>query len=183
MNAPEIVQDHEYDEEIGGPLAVFWAKGHDYDTRAFIRAVLDYCMDEDVDIPSITADDTPIQMWQRNVTRRDGVEYVRDVTPPESLRSSKFPITVLDLEGARRHGGTKCSISDCHEPWSVGRPVRVVVEPTDGGAEIGSPYMAAEMWLCRGHSRRMPEPNYRVCLVPVGAEILLPTSTDAAVAS
>lgn len=171
MSAPEIFQDHEFTgSEIGGPMAVFWAKGHGFDPRGFIRAVLDYCLDNDVDIPAITGDDAPVETWQQNVTQGGAIEYRRDPTPPSSLRSSRFPVTVLDLD-SRRHGGTKCAVSDCREPWSAGTPVQVRVEPD---TEEPGPYMAVCLWLCREHRTALPEPFYRVCMVPVGATILLP---------
>jgi hypothetical protein len=165
----EIIQDSEFDGEVGGPLAVFWSKGHGHDARDFIRAVLDYCLDNDVDIPAIAYDDALVETWQQNVSRQGAIEYRRDPTPPESSRSPRFPITVLDLERGAR-GGFKCAVDDCSEPWSVGTPARVCVEPSDGATS----YMSVRMWFCRDHRRQLPEPSYRVCMVPVGAEIVLP---------
>lgn len=172
MPAIEIVQDSEWDGELGGPLGVFWTRGHGHDARDFIRAVLDYCLYNDVDIPAITGDDAPVKTWQQNVSHQDSVEYQRDPTPPTSVRSPRFPITLLDLEGPRRHGGTKCSVDDCPEPWSQGAPVQVRIEADVEGA--GLRYMAVRMWFCRKHARQFPEPSYRVCMIPAGAEILLP---------
>jgi hypothetical protein len=171
----EICQDHEFDDAagIGGPLPVFWAKGHGFDDRAFIRAVLDYCLDNHVDIPAITMNDAPVETWQQNVARSGSIEYQRDSSPPTSSRSPRFPITLLDLD-RRGHGGTRCAVTGCDEPWSTGAPVRVCVEPGSGEAELGAPYMAVCLWLCREHRKHLPEPLYRVCLVPVGATILLP---------
>lgn len=174
MSAIEIFQD--YDADGGGPMATFWAKGHGHDDRDFIRSVLDYCLYHDVDIPAIATHDEPVETWQQNISREDEIEYRRYPDPPTSPRSPRFPITILDLEGVRRHGGTACSVDDCHEPWFVGSPVRVQVEPDPGKIELGSPYMAVRLWLCREHRRRLPEPFYRLCLIPVGATILLPAT-------
>jgi hypothetical protein len=182
MTEIEIVQDSEFDEldgGVGAPLAVFWAKGHGHDPRKFIRAVLDYCLFEDADIPAIAYDDAPIETWQQNVSHQGAIEYRRDTTPPESSRSPRFPITVLDLE-RRTRGGFKCMVDDCHEPWSVGTSARVVVEPTPDGDAPPSRYMSVRMWFCREHRRHLPEPSYRVCMVPVGAEIVLPGPQAAA---
>ena len=172
MTTIEITQDSEFDGEVGGPLDVFWAKGHGHDPREFIRAVLDYCLFNDVDIPAIAYDDTPVETWQQNVSHQGAIEYRRDPTPPESSRSPRFPITVLDLD-RRTRGGVKCSVDDCSEPWSVGTPARVVVEPAPDG-DASRRYMSVRMWFCREHRRQIPEPSYRVCMVPVGAEIVLP---------
>lgn len=171
----EIVQDHECDgDEIGGPISVFWAKGHGYDAREFIRAVVEYCLDRDADVPPITWEDGPVETWQQNVVHQAGVEYRRDATPPKALHSSRFPVTILDLEQPRRRGSAKCSVDQCTEPWFAGAMVRVAVEPGQGEPTSGSPYMAVTLWLCREHRKNLPSPSYRVCLIPVGATILLP---------
>lgn len=181
MTEIQIEQDHEYDSgEVGGPLAVFWCKGHGHSESAFIRAVLDYCLDNDVDIPAIRWDDRPVESWQQNVAHQDGIEYRRDLTPPTSPRSSRFPITILDLEGPRRHGATKCAVNHCNEPWGRGAPVRVVVEPSMGSPYYGDEHMDVTLWLCREHAKRLPEPSYRVCLVPVGAVITLEAKDESA---
>lgn len=171
----EITQDHEYtDDEFGGPLPVFWAKGHGHDPLAFIRAVVDYCLDNGADIPAIEDGLLPEETWQQNLSLRDGVEYRRDPEPPTSPRSSRFPVTVLDLESPRRSGGTKCGVDGCDEPYSVGTPIRVLIEPGMGEPELGAPRLFLRVWLCREHHRRFPEPSYRVCMIPVGAEVVLP---------
>lgn len=167
-----INQDNEYDDgEVGGPIPVFWTKGHGHDAGEFMRAVVMFCLDNDVTIPRLDPwDDKPVETWQQNVAVHDGIEYRRDKTPPTSSRSSRFPITILDLEGPRRHGGTKCGVDHCDEPWGRGTPVRVAIEPTDAGLD----YMGVTIWLCREHAKRFPEPSYRVCMVPIGATITLP---------
>jgi hypothetical protein len=175
----EINQDHEVDdgEYTGNPVDCFWTHGHGHHADDVIRAVLDHCMEEELDIPRINLwEDGVIELWQRSVDRGDFVEYVRANTVPEGHpRRDWQPITLLDLNRPGR-GGPKCSVNGCKEPWSVGAPVQVVVEPAGGLADRTS----VRMHLCRAHRRVMPEPSYRVCLVPVGAEILLP-STEAAV--
>lgn len=171
----EINQDYDYSSgEIGGLLPVFWAKGHGYDAKEFVRAVVDYCLDEDADIPAITWEDSPEEKWQRNVDIDAGVFYERDVVPPKSLREGKFAITILDLERPRRRGATKCSVDGCREPWSSGTPVRVATEVLAGDSTLDCSYMAVTVWLCRGHRKKLPEPSYRVVMVPVGATIVLP---------
>lgn len=176
MTTPiEINQDHECDEgEVGGAIPVFWTKGHGHDPDEFVRACIDYCLYNDVTIPRfVPYDDRPVETWQQNVAVQDGIEYRRDPTPPKSPRSSRFPITILDLEQPRRRGGTKCGITGCDEPWGRGIPIRVSIEPDDTGMR----YMAAQIWLCREHAKRFPEPSYRVCMVPIGAEIVLPAAS------
>ncbi len=169
-----IEQDAELDDDgnIGGWLNVFWAAGHNLDPEAFIRGVVDRCLEYHGAIPAIHADDTPAEVWQTNVERQDSVEFHR--TPePGSPRSRSFPVTVLDLERNRR-GATKCSIDKCREPWATGPAAQVAVEPTDG-----TDYMAVRFWLCREHAKRFPEPSYRVCLIPVGATIVLEAKVPA----
>jgi hypothetical protein len=175
MSGPVIEQDYEVDDDgrVEGALSVFWAKGHGYDPRAFIRAVVDYCLDNDIDIPRIGGE--PVETWQRNVESNDGVFYQRNDTAPTSPCSTWFPVTLLDLERPRRHGAPKCSIKDCTEPWWRGQTVPVAVEPTDAAA----PYMSLSVWLCLDHAAGFPAPSYRVRMVPVGATILLPAPTEA----
>jgi hypothetical protein len=170
-----ITQDHEVDDdgEVGGPLAVFWAPGHGHDSGDFVRAVIEHCLDEGIDVPAIPADVEPVGLWQRLVPRQDCVEYQR--TDFEPLYDPANPITVLDLD-SRGRGGTKCGVDECREPWSSGRPVRVSIEPSPGDASVNSPYMAVRIWLCREHASRFPDPSYRVFMVPVGATILLPSA-------
>jgi hypothetical protein len=174
INGPIVInQDHEidYDGEVGSAVPVFWAKGHGYDEGEFVRAVIDYCLGNDVTIPRFDPyDDKPVETWQQNVSVHDGIEYRRDSTPPNSLRSSRFPITILDLERPRRRGATKCGVNGCDEPWGLGVPIKVAIEPDDSGMA----YTAVTIWLCREHAARFPEPSYRVCMVPVGATIMLP---------
>lgn len=165
--AIEINQDREFGEdfaEAGGPMNVFWSYGHGHDAGQFIRAVVDHCLEGPGEVPAIGADDAPQKLWQRNVDRDGFVEYVRRSEAP--IRHDWKPVTLLDLEH-RRRGGTKCSVVGCSEPWSVGSNARVRVDTTED-------HMDMRVWLCREHSRRFPEPSYRVCMVPVGATILLP---------
>lgn len=165
--AIEINQDREFDEdfaEVGGPMNIFWSYGHDHDVNRFVRAVIDHCLEDSGEVPAIRADDTPQQLWQRNVEHDGSVEYVRRSDPP--TRHEWKPVTLLDLEH-RRRGGTKCSVVGCHQPWSVGSSARVRVDTTED-------HMDVRVWLCREHNERFPEPSYRVCMVPVGATILLP---------
>lgn len=174
MSELEIYQDHEFDPDFGdnGPRPMFWAKGHGHDIREFIRAILKYCLDNDVDIPAIPCDIEPVETWQQNVEHDGGIEYWRDSIPPSTPRTSRFPITLLDLDRQGR-GGTKCSVIYCSEPWSTGPTASVRVEPSDD-----SEYASVRVWLCREHRNRWPEPSYRVCMIPVGATILLSASED-----
>jgi hypothetical protein len=183
----EICQDCEYDEgEFHAPLPVFWAEGHGLDEGKFRRAVLDFCLEEERDIPAMGWEDDVKEMWQRNVeVSGGGVEYRRQSEPPMypgSMQGQEtFPITILDLYVPRR-GGPKCAVSGCKEPWSSGNPVRVCVEPPKGDEHLvgGSESLTVYMNLCREHQKRMPQPSYRVFMVPVGATIMLP-APDAAV--
>lgn len=169
--APIVIeQDCELDDEgqVGAWLNVFWAVGHGHDPEAFLRAVVDRCLEYHGAIPAIHADDTPAEVWQENIDRRDGVEFRRTGDAPGPRQARVFPVTVLDLERSRR-GAMKCGVDQCREPWDTGAAVKVCVEPGDG-----VDYTAVRMWLCRDHRGLLPEPSYRVCLVPVGATILLP---------
>lgn len=186
MSGIEIYQDCEYDEgEFHAPLPVFWAKGHDLDEDQFRRAVVEFCLDEERDIPAISWEDDIREMWQRNVeVPGGGVEYRRrgpekpgydDFTGPTDW----FPITILDLEVQRR-GAHKCSVIRCNEPWSMGSPARVAVSPTVGDEHElgGTPQVSVYLWLCREHRKAYPEPSYRVFMVPVGATIMLPAPVE-----
>lgn len=163
-----IEQDWEWDEDqgLGAPMPVFWAKGHGHDHNEFIREVIEHCLDDDSDIPAIPADAALEEVWQQNVAHNESIEFRRTTEVPASLRSPKFPVTVLDLAGPRKGGAKGCGIDRCGEAWSSGVPVRVLID-TD------SEYMAAHLWLCREHSKRFPEPSYRVCMIPVGATVVL----------
>lgn len=176
----DITQDYEFfDGEIGGRMATFWAPGHGHDTDAFIRGVLNLCLDEGADVPAITQDDTPVEMWQRNVESHDGVYYDRATEiPTHGRKPDWFPVTVLDVEPPRRGGGTKCGVDKCVQPWRSGEPIRVCIEPTDD-PDPGR-YMTVRVWLCREHAHRFPDPTYRVFMVPAGATVLLPSAQNAA---
>lgn len=176
----EIVQDFEVDEDgdLCGPQLGFWTKGHGHKPDEFIRAVLDYCLDEGAGhVPAIDLDeDGPQEVWQRNVERACGVEYERTETEPEYNRfhsGRAYPITLLDLQ-SRRRGARKCMVVDCREPWSSGPAARVCVEPSVNER----PSVSVRMYLCREHARSFPDPSYRVFMVPVGATILLPGPGD-----
>lgn len=177
----EIYQDCEYDgESFSSVLPVFWAKGHDLNEGEFRLAVIHYLIDEEGDFPAMSWEDPIEEQWQRNVeVSGGGIEYRRrddrpgydDFTGPVDW----FPITILDLERQRR-GQHKCAVTQCREPWSVGSPAQIRVSPTVGDeAELGgTPGESIYLWLCRKHRKRYPEPCYRVCMVPVGATIMLP---------
>lgn len=171
----EITQDYEFDEDcgLGGPMLSFWAPGHDHDPDQFIRSVIDYTLEMYGSVPRIEADDKPVELWQRTIDRRDGVEYSRHLAESDDAHGrGAEPITVLDLE-RRGRGGIKCGVLGCTKPWSSGPSAVVRVEAGDD-----LPYMSVRMWFCREHRRQFPEPSYRVCLVPVGATILLPAPND-----
>ena len=174
----EINQDREFDEDwdgVGETLLVFWALGHGHDPDAFVRAVVDHCLEYDGGVPQIRPEDAPQEVWQRNVEHQDAIEYRRSSAPPEDGydRKRSIPITVLDLE-RRTHGATKCSVDRCGEPWTSGATAQVCVDTRDGDTYY------VRLWLCREHSRQFPEPSYRVCMVPVGATVMLPPKDGAA---
>lgn len=171
-----ITQDYEFDEDcgLGGPMLSFWTEGHGHDPERFIRAVIDHTLEEHGSVPRIDPDDAPVEMWQRTIDRRDGVEYSRQSTAPEGSNPRAEPITLLDLERGHR-GGTKCGVIGCTKPWSSGLPVVVRVEADDRGPTVINSYMTVLMWFCRDHAHHVPEPSYRVCMIPVGATIMLPT--------
>lgn len=167
----EINQDQEFDADRGevlGPLDVYWAYGHGHNVGEFIRAVVDHCLEWSGEVPAIRAEDAPQELWQRSVEHGGAVEYQRRSEPP--IRHEWNPITILDLERGS-HGGTKCSVDGCSEPWASGPSARVRVDAAED-------HVAVRLWLCREHQRRFPEPSYRVCMIPVGATILLPSEGD-----
>lgn len=166
----DIHQDWEWDDDfgLGSPMPVFWAKGHGHDQNEFIRAVVEHCLDEYRDIPCIPADAEFVAMWQQNVSHNESIEFRRSTDAPMSPRSPKFPVTVLDLAGPRKGGAKGCAITGCDEAWSRGIPVQALIEPTDE-----SERMTAYLWLCREHAVRFPDPGYRVCMIPVGAQVVL----------
>lgn len=165
-----IEQDWEWDDSmgLGSPMPTFWSKGHGHGHNDFVRAVVEHCIHEGIDIPAISIDDAPVEMWQQNIAHNESIEFRRTTEVPASTRSPKFPVTVLDLAGPRRGGAKGCGIDRCDEPWSSGPAVRVLIEPTDD-----TEHMAARFWLCREHSKRFPEPSYRICMIPVGAAVVL----------
>jgi len=175
-----ITQDYEFDEDcgLGGPMLSFWAAGHGHDPEQFIRAVIDHTLEYHGSVPRIEPDDKPVEMWQRTIDHHDGVEYSRHLAESDDTRGrGAKPITVLDLE-RRGRGGTKCGVTGCDKPWSSGKPAIVRVEADDRGPTVNNPYMSVRMWFCREHSRQFTEPSYRVCMVPVGATIMLPAPAD-----
>lgn len=172
-----ITQDYEFDEDfgLGNPMLSFWAYGHGHNPEQFIRAVIDHALTEHGSVPRIDPEDEPVEMWQRTIERHDGVEYSRILAESDDAhgRGAK-PVTVLDLE-RRGRGGTKCGVTGCDRPWSSGKPAIVRIEADGTGPSLNNvPYMSVRMWFCREHTRLFPEPSYRVCMVPVGATILLP---------
>lgn len=174
----EITQDYEFDEDsgLGSPMPSFWAHGHGHDPERFIRAVIDHSLTEHGSVTRIEPEDTPVEMWQRTIDRHDGVEYLRILAESDDAHGrGAAAVTVLDL-GRRGRGGTKCGVIGCDRPWSSGNPAVVRIEPDDTGPTFGNtPYMSVRMWFCREHTHLFPEPSYRVCMVPVGATIMLPT--------
>lgn len=163
----EIERDYEFDEgDVGGPLDTFWARGHGHDPDVFIRAVIELCLGDGT-VPRIDHDDVLVHMWQQNISIGDGIEYRRFSEKPESSRHHPaFPVTVLDLN-RRRLGGRRCMFTDCKMPWQATTPIRVVIGE-------GLEYQAVEISTCREHRELLPDPYYRVCLVPVGATVVLP---------
>lgn len=168
MSIPEIHQDHECsdDGEVGGPMSVFWCRGHGHDEREFIMAVLDYCLDNDLNIPAIGWEDTASEQWQANIAIGDGIRYDRFVEAGPARRSPRFPITILDLERPKRRGAPKCLVKDCVDPWFSSTPIRAI-------SDADHDYLAVEFHLCREHRKLLPDPSYRVVLVPVGATVVL----------
>jgi hypothetical protein len=167
----DVERDYEvFDEyDIGSPLDVFWTKGHDVAPLAFVRAIVEHCLDEEIDIPRINVEDAPEKLWQYNIDHNGILEFHRSPDKPEGYHGREaFPVTVLDLEKARRRGMRKCSVEHCREPWSHGMPIRVLISPADSEQQI-----TARIWLCRTHGNKFPEPIYRVFMVPVGATVVL----------
>lgn len=178
-SAIAITQDYEFDEDwgLGSPMLTFWAKGHGHNTEQFIRAVIDYTLCEHGSVARIEPEDEPVEMWQWTVDRGDSVEYRRQTTKPGHSYPPYELITVLDL-GRRVRGGTKCGVIGCGNPWSSGKPAMIRVEADGRGPTVNNSYMTVRMWFCREHTSQFPDPSYRVCMVPVGATIMLPTPTD-----
>lgn len=171
MSGVEIQRDYEsFDGEIGGPMDVFWTRGHGHDPDEVVRAAIALSL-EWGSVPRIDEDDAPVEMWQQNVRIADGIEYRRTKSKPsEDRHCPAFPVTVLDLD-RRRAGAHPCAFKECRNPWQVGSPLRVVVGPDE-------PYRSVTIHACAEHRRLMPEPYYRAVVVPVGAEIVLPAPSD-----
>jgi len=173
----EITQDYEmdFDGELGSPMPVFWSYGWHDDTRKFIEEVVQFCLDEDEDIPRITADDVLQRVWQLNRATGQGVMFIRESEPVLDMDYARNwkKVTVLDLYALHR-GARMCMIHNCKEPWSVGLPVRALMSAR---AE-DDPNVTAELYLCRGHRNVVPEPSYRIFMVPVGATVVMPTPED-----
>lgn len=171
----DINQDYEYDEVfgLGAAMNVFWAPGHGYEDRDFIRAVVAHSLDEHDVVPYIGEEAEINEMYQSVQEQGDGsLVYDRRPMIPEydHFRGPVDwkPVTVMDLD--RRHpGARKCAVRGCSEPWSAGLPVQVLIAPTDG-ADVRC---TADLWLCRTHTKEIPDPVYRLAFIPVGAEVVL----------
>lgn len=172
-SALEIERDYEMDVdgELGGQMLVWWSRGHGHDPEKFIRAVVDNCLENGDAIPRIGENDGPVEMWQHNVRVGDGIRYDRTDTAPVKPRSPLFPVTVLDVEN-RRAGSRACSVPACVRPWAGSRQVLVVTKVDDDDP------MTVYLPLCRKHSEQIPDPTYRLRLVPVGATIMLPAPEE-----
>lgn len=168
MSEIGIEQDYEVDDdgEVLGSLLSFWTRGHGFNPDAVIRAVVDFSLEEHRSVPRIDEGGPVDEVWQKTVHRASGVwEYRRsDVEQP-----GWDPITLVDLEH-RYRGGRKCAVQHCPEPGRIGEPVRLLIEPSDSGMSSDVAYV----YVCRFHAKRFPQPPYRVCMIPVGAEVVLP---------
>lgn len=167
----EIVQLNEIadDGEVMDRMPSWYCEGH-VDRIEFIRALVDHCVDYGDTIPSIDPDSVKLQFLCK-VGGHDGswTADFRDDIPAGSRRKSWEPVTTFEV--TRRFGGVACAATDCTQPVSARVPVRAVLDATDGGP------LALFFPLCTAHRRLVPEPCYRVCLVPIGAVIQLPAET------
>lgn len=167
----EIVQLNEIadDGEVMDRMPSWYCEGH-VEPEPFIRALIDYCFEWGDDIPHIAPEEVK-HLWLCKVGGHDGswTADFRNEVPAHSRRGSWEPVTTFEV--TRRFGGVACAETGCTQPVSARVPVRAVLDATDGGP------LSLYFPLCTAHRRLVPEPCYRVCLVPVGAVIQLPTET------
>lgn len=175
MSAIEIHQDHEFDENgVGGPLPVWWCRGHEVEREDFLTAVFEFCLDNCIDVPAIPFDAAVSRVWQHNVAVGDGVRYDRTSEKPTKPRSPFFPITVFDCY-SRTAGDRRCNVRGCKEPWHVTKPIRVI-----SSVEDSDDFWSVEVTLCAAHLKRFGDnASHRTLIVPVGATLQLPVEQGA----
>lgn len=162
---PDVQQ---FQDDEGGPLQSWYAEGH-HEPAAFATALVRLLLDEyDADIPAIELDRVT-QRYMRKVPNFDG-GWTSSFT--DEPGRGAMPVTLFDAEVARR--GLNCAVRDCGHSVSTNWPVRTAVT-----VEAVSEF-AVDLRLCRDHQKAMPQPIYRVFMVPVGATILLPAESERA---
>lgn len=170
--AYEIVQLNEIaeDGEVLDRMPSWYCEGH-VDRIEFIRTLVDHCVDYGDTIPSIDPDSVKHQFLYK-VGGHDGswTADFRDDIPAGSRRKSWEPVTTFEV--ARRFGGVACAAMGCTQPVAARVPVRAVLDAKDGGQ------LALYFSVCIAHRALIPDPQYRVCLVPVGATVVMPASED-----
>ncbi|MGE0178102.1 MAG: hypothetical protein AB7G17_14675 [Phycisphaerales bacterium] len=170
--AYEIVQLNEIaeDGEVLDRMPSWYCEGH-VDRIEFIRTLVDHCVDYGDTIPSIDPDSVKHQFLYK-VGGHDGswTADFRDKIPAGSRKGSWEPVTTFEV--ARRFGGVACAAMGCTQPVAARVPVRAVLDAKDGGQ------LALYFSVCIAHRALIPDPQYRVCLVPVGAIVVMPASED-----
>jgi hypothetical protein len=162
---PDVQQ---FQDDEGGPLRSWYAEGH-HEPAVFAAALVHLLLDEyDDDIPSIELDRIR-QRYMRKVPNLDGGWTSSFSDEPGR---GAMAVTLFDAEVSRR--GLSCAVRGCDRPVSTQHPVRTAVA-VEGVSEF-----TVDLTLCRDHSRQMPNPSYRVFMVPVGATILLPSESERA---
>lgn len=169
MTDVEIIQLHDIDEdgEIGSRQDSWYAEGH-VDQLDFIKAIVDHCADWGDDIPRI-----PLGRVKHQYLHKAGgfggswTADFRDEVPEGWRKGDWEPVTTFEAE--RKFGGISCAVSDCRKSVRRRLPLMAVFEPEDVSR------LCLYVNLCTKHAKQMPEPFYRVVLVPVGAIIKLPS--------
>lgn len=161
----EQLHDIDGDGELSGRTNCWYCEGH-VNPERFVRSVIDFVIEYGDRIPLIDLSWVR-HCWLYKRPNHGGswTADFRDEIPPRWRRRDWEAVTVLDCE--QRRGGPRCSVRDCTSISSVGHPVMVKIE-------AGDSHTSADIWLCRRHSAQFPGPSYRVCMVPVGATIMLP---------
>ena len=159
---PDVQQ---FQDDEGSSIRSWYAEGHHEPAvfaAALVHLLLDECGD---DIPSIELDRIK-QQYMRKVPNFDGGWTASFTDEPGR---GAMPITQFDAEVARR--GLSCAVRGCDRSVSTQHPVRTAVA-VEGVSEF-----TVDLHLCHDHARQMPNPTYRVFMVPVGATILLPAES------
>ena len=166
-----IEQAHDVDEdgELGGLQQSWWAEGH-HETEPFVRALVDYAIENGDDtIPRIDLG-LVRHVWRRH--RHLGDSWIFDdqpEIPAHARRKDWRPVTTYDAE--HRRGARQCAVRECGSAADVRVPLGIRWA-LDGMAISDR---TVDVALCRTHREELDMvKHWRTLVVPVGATLVLP---------